>query len=66
VTRTPWNVLDPGDAEIRAAWEEWRTALALSDVASAGAQHKQKLKADQWREMYLALLSRRDARPGSE
>ena len=54
--------LDPGDADIRNAWDKWQQAVSSGYVTAAR----------EWREMYLALLARRDrkqeqaADPGPE
>lgn len=47
-----FNALDPGDRELGYAYSEWHFALSMKD----------ELKAAEWRQMYLALLARRDAK----
>ncbi len=51
-----WNATEPGDAEIKMAWDEWQ--FCVSQASNPGWE----AKAREWREMYLSLLARRDGK----
>ena len=48
------DVTNPGDAEIEYAWKAWQRALVHSGYSEVARQ-----QAREWREMYLALLARK-------
>jgi hypothetical protein len=63
MTRTRWNVTDPGDDEIREAWEKWQFTMTMEGRTEA-SRAKYAMQADQWRQMYQWMVERRDARLG--